>query len=112
MAFMKKTYNIDPAYEAQMQETDLDFRAHLLKIKSLGVDVLAIGGQLDAISRIAQQSIEVGIPSRVRRVRRIRRVECARARTRRRCGGRPHLRGRLQLQGRPSGRAGLRQTGE
>jgi len=68
MAFMKKTYSIDPAYEAQMQETDLDFRAHLLKIKSLGVDVLAIGGQLDAISRIAQQSIEVGIPSRVRRV--------------------------------------------
>ncbi len=68
MAFMKKTYSIDPAYEAQMQETDLDFRSHLLKIKSLGVDVLAIGGQLDAISRIAQQSIEVGIPSRVRRV--------------------------------------------
>jgi branched-chain amino acid transport system substrate-binding protein len=68
MAFMKKTYNIDPVYEAQMQETDLDFRAHLLKIKSLGVDVLAIGGQLDAIARISQQSYEVGIPSRVRRV--------------------------------------------
>ena len=67
-AFMKKTYNVDPVYEAQMQETDLDFRAHLLKIKSLGADVLAIGGQLDAISRISQQSIEVGIPSKVRRV--------------------------------------------
>ena len=66
--FMKKTYNVDPAYEAQMQETDLDFRAHLLKIKSLGVDVLAIGGQIDAIARISQQSIEVGIPSKVRRV--------------------------------------------
>ena len=63
MAFMKKTYNVDPAYEAQMQETDLDFRAHLLKIKSVGADVLAIGGQLDAIARISQQSIEVGIPS-------------------------------------------------
>ena len=68
MAFMKKTYNVDAAYEAQMQETDLDFRAHLLKIKSLGVDILAIGGQLDAIARVAQQSIEVGIPSKVRRV--------------------------------------------
>jgi branched-chain amino acid transport system substrate-binding protein len=68
MAFMKKTYNVDPVYEAQMQETDLDFRAHLLKIKSLGVDVLAIGGQLDAIARIAQQSLEVGIPTKVRRV--------------------------------------------
>jgi len=68
MAFMKKTYNVDPVYEAQMQETDLDFRAHLLKIKSVGAEVLAIGGQLDAIARIAQQSYEVGIPSRVRRV--------------------------------------------
>jgi branched-chain amino acid transport system substrate-binding protein len=68
MAFMKRTYNVEPAYESQMQENDLDFRAHLLKIKSLGVDVLAIGGQIDAIARIAQQSIEVGIPSKVRRV--------------------------------------------
>jgi branched-chain amino acid transport system substrate-binding protein len=67
-AFMKRTYNVDPVYEAQMQETDLDFRAHLLRIKTSGAEVLAIGGQLDAIARITQQSIEVGIPSRVRRV--------------------------------------------
>lgn len=67
-AFMKKTYNVDPAYEAQMQETDLDFRAHLLKIKAMNPEVLAIGGQLDAIARITQQSYEVGIPARVRRV--------------------------------------------
>jgi ABC-type branched-subunit amino acid transport system substrate-binding protein len=67
-SFMKKTYNVDPVYDAQMQETDLDFRAHLLKIKSLGADVLAIGGQLDAIARISQQSYEVGIPKKVRRV--------------------------------------------
>jgi branched-chain amino acid transport system substrate-binding protein len=68
MAFMKKTYNEEPVYETQMQETDLDFRAHLLKIKSLNPDVLAIGGQLDAIARITQQSYEVGIPKKVRRV--------------------------------------------
>jgi branched-chain amino acid transport system substrate-binding protein len=67
-AFMKKNYNVDPVYEAQMQETDLDFRSHLLKIKSMNPDVLAIGGQLDAIARITQQSYEVGIPARVRRV--------------------------------------------
>ncbi|MGQ0676859.1 MAG: ABC transporter substrate-binding protein [Rhodospirillales bacterium] len=66
--YMKSTYNADPLYEAQMQETDLDFRPHLLKIKSLNPDVLAIGGQIDAIARIAQQSYEVGIPSKVRRV--------------------------------------------
>jgi ABC-type branched-subunit amino acid transport system substrate-binding protein len=68
MAFMEKTYQEKPLYEAQMQETDLDFRAHLLKIKSLNPDVLAIGGQLDAIARITQQSYEVGIPKKVRRV--------------------------------------------
>ena len=68
MAFMKKTYNVEPVYEAQMQETDLDFRSHLLKIKSLNPEVLAIGGQHDAIARIAQQSHEVGIPAKVRRV--------------------------------------------
>jgi branched-chain amino acid transport system substrate-binding protein len=68
MSFMERTYNEKPVYEAQMQETDLDFRAHLLKIKSLNPDVLAIGGQLDAIARITQQSYEVGIPKKVRRV--------------------------------------------
>jgi len=68
MTYMRKTYNIEPLYEAQMQETDLDFRAHLLKIKSVNPEVLAIGGQLDAIARIVQQAIEVGIPARVRRV--------------------------------------------
>src|SRR5262249_5743589 len=51
MAFMRKTYNAEPVYEAQLQETDLDFRAHLLKVKSLNPDVLAIGGQHDAIAR-------------------------------------------------------------
>jgi branched-chain amino acid transport system substrate-binding protein len=68
MSFMERTYQEKPLYEAQMQETDLDFRAHLLKIKSLNPDVLAIGGQLDAIARITQQSYEVGIPKKVRRV--------------------------------------------
>ncbi len=67
-AFMRKTYKEEPVYEAQMQETDLDFRSHLLKIKSMNPDVLAIGGQLDAIARITQQSYEVGIPAKVRRV--------------------------------------------
>jgi branched-chain amino acid transport system substrate-binding protein len=65
MAFMRRTYQTEPLYEAQMQETDLDFRSHLLKIKSLNPEVLAIGGQLDAIARITQQALEVGIPTRV-----------------------------------------------
>ena len=88
-AFMKKTYNVDPVYEAQMQETDLDFRAHLLKIKSLGADVLAIGGQIDAISRISQQSIEVGIPVEGAPRRGLGRLERAGAGACRRRGRRP-----------------------
>ena len=66
--YMKKNYNVDPVYEAQMQETDLDFRSHLLKIKSLNPEILAIGGQADALARQAQQSFEVGIPKSVWRV--------------------------------------------
>ena len=66
--YMRKTYNVEPAYEAQMQETDLDFRAHLLKIKAVNPDVLAIGGQADTLAREAQQSYEVGIPRRIVRV--------------------------------------------
>jgi branched-chain amino acid transport system substrate-binding protein len=67
-AYMKRNYNVDPVYDAQMQETDLDFRAHLLKIKSLNPEVIAIGGQHDALARIMQQSYEVGISSKVPRV--------------------------------------------
>jgi branched-chain amino acid transport system substrate-binding protein len=66
--FMKTTYQVEPVLMAQQQETDLDFRSNLLKIKSLGPDVLAIGGQSDAISRIVAQALEVGIPSKVARV--------------------------------------------
>lgn len=68
MDYMRDTYQVEPVYTAQMQETDLDFRSHLLKIKSLEPEVLAIGGQADAIARIAQQSYEVGIPAEVVRV--------------------------------------------
>lgn len=66
--YMKKTYNVEPIYEAQMQETDLDFRSHLLRIKALNPEILAIAGQADALARQAQQSFEVGIPKGVWRV--------------------------------------------
>lgn len=66
--YMRKYYHVEPVYEAQMQETDLDFRSHLLKIKSLNPEILAIAGQADALARQAQQSFEVGIPKSVWRV--------------------------------------------
>jgi branched-chain amino acid transport system substrate-binding protein len=66
--FMKDTYGVDPVFSAQQQETDVDFRANLLKIKSLAPEVLALAGQSDAISRILTQALEVGIPRKVARV--------------------------------------------
>jgi branched-chain amino acid transport system substrate-binding protein len=66
--FMKDTYQVEPVYSAQQQETDLDFRSNLLKIKSLGPDVLALAGQSDSIARIVTQALEVGIPRKVARV--------------------------------------------
>jgi len=66
--YMKKYYNVDPVFETQMQETDLDFRSHLLKIKATNPQILAIAGQADALARQAQQSFEVGIPKSVWRV--------------------------------------------
>ena len=66
--YMKDTYEVDPVFSAQQQETDLDFRSNLLKIKSLSPDVLALAGQSDAIARIVTQALEVGIPRKVARV--------------------------------------------
>jgi branched-chain amino acid transport system substrate-binding protein len=66
--FMKDTYGVDPIFSAQQQETDVDFRSNLLKIKSLNPDVLALAGQSDGISRIVTQALEVGIPRKVARV--------------------------------------------
>jgi len=66
--FMKDTYEVEPLFSAQQQETDLDFRSNLLKIKSLSPDVLALAGQSDAIARIVTQALEVGIPPKVARV--------------------------------------------
>ncbi len=110
-SFMKKTYNVDPVYDAQMQETDLDFRAHLLKIKSLGADVLAIGGQLDAIARITQQSYEVGIPKKVRRVAASAASNAPVPELAGDAAVGPDLRRRLQLQGRAAGGEGVREAG-
>jgi branched-chain amino acid transport system substrate-binding protein len=66
--FMKDTYQVEPLFSAQQQETDVDFRSNLLKIKSLGPEVLSLAGQSDAISRILTQALEVGIPRKVARV--------------------------------------------
>jgi branched-chain amino acid transport system substrate-binding protein len=66
--YMKQFFGAEPVFQSQMQETDLDFRSHLLKVKAANPEILAIGGQSDAMARQAQQSFEVGIPKSVWRV--------------------------------------------
>jgi branched-chain amino acid transport system substrate-binding protein len=42
--YMKKNYGVEPAYVAQVQEKEIDFRAHLLKIKAAKPDAIYFGG--------------------------------------------------------------------
>jgi ABC-type branched-subunit amino acid transport system substrate-binding protein len=63
--YMKKNYGVEPAYVAQVQEKEIDFRAHLLKIKAAKPDAIYFGGLQDPIARFLVQSYEVGIPASV-----------------------------------------------
>jgi ABC-type branched-subunit amino acid transport system substrate-binding protein len=63
--YMKANYGVEPAYVAQVQEKEIDFRAHLLKIRELEPDALYFGGLQEPIARFLVQSYEVGIPASV-----------------------------------------------
>lgn len=63
--YMKKNYSAEPVYVAQVQEKEIDFRAHLLKIKAAKPDAIYFGGLQDPIARFLVQSYEVGIPASV-----------------------------------------------
>jgi ABC-type branched-subunit amino acid transport system substrate-binding protein len=64
---MRDMYGVEPAYVAQGQEKEIDFRSNLLKIKDLNPDAIYIAGQAEAIARFLVQSYEVGIPASVAR---------------------------------------------
>ena len=65
---MRTHYAVEPVYAARVQEKEIDFRSHLLKIKELNPDVLVIATLNEPMARALVQSYEVGIPRSVRRV--------------------------------------------
>lgn len=62
---MRDIYGVEPVYEAQTQEKEIDFRSHLLKIRELEPDAIYFGGLAEPIARFLVQSYEVGIPASV-----------------------------------------------
>ncbi len=65
---MKSQHGADPAYVAQVQEKEVDFRTHMQKIKSAGVDGIMIAALAETMARALTQSYEAGIPASVRRI--------------------------------------------
>ncbi len=67
-AQMMKQFNAEPAYVAQVQEKEVDFRTHMQKIKSAGVDGIMIAALAETMARALIQSYEAGISESVRRI--------------------------------------------
>ena len=67
-AQMKSQHGTEPAYVAQVQEKEVDFRTHMQKIKSAGVDGIMVAALAETMSRALIQSYEAGIGSDVRRI--------------------------------------------
>ena len=67
-AQMKSQHGANPAYVAQVQEKEVDFRTHMQKIKSAGVDGIMVAALAETMSRALIQSYEAGIGTDVRRI--------------------------------------------
>ena len=67
-AQMKSQHGADPAYVAQVQEKEVDFRTHMQKIKSAGVEGIMVAALAETMSRALIQSYEAGIGTDVRRI--------------------------------------------
>lgn len=65
---MKAQHGAEPAYVAQVQEKEVDFRTHMQKIKSANVDGIMIAALAETMARALIQSYEAGIPASVRRI--------------------------------------------
>ena len=67
-AQMRSQHGAEPAYVAQVQEKEVDFRTHMHKIKSNNVDGIMIAALAETMARALIQSYEAGIDKRVRRI--------------------------------------------
>ncbi len=65
---MRSLHGVEPAYVAQVQEKEIDFRSHMLKIKDMNPDAVFIAGLQEPMARALVQSYEVGIPESVSRI--------------------------------------------
>ena len=65
---MRQLHGVEPAYVAQVQEKEIDFRSHMLKIKDLNPDAVFIAALQEPMARALVQSYEVGIPEEVSRI--------------------------------------------
>ncbi len=67
-AQMRSQFGAAPAYVAQVQEKEVDFRTHMLKIRGKKVDGIMVAALTETMSRAPIQSYEAGIGPEVRRI--------------------------------------------
>jgi branched-chain amino acid transport system substrate-binding protein len=65
---MRARFGVDPAYRADVQEKEVDFRSHMQKIKSMNVDGILVAALAETMARALIQSYEAGIGEDVRRI--------------------------------------------
>ncbi len=65
---MRMHHGAEPVYVAQVQEKEVDFRTHMQKIKSAGVDGIMVAALAETMARALVQSYEAGIGPDVRRI--------------------------------------------
>ena len=65
---IKKRFGVEPAYVADVQEKEVDFRSHMQKIKSMNVDGIMVAALAETMARALVQSYEAGIGEDVRRI--------------------------------------------
>lgn len=65
---MREQCGGEPVYSAQVQEKEIDFRSHMLKIKAMKPDGLFIAALQEPMARALVQSYEVGVPESVKRI--------------------------------------------
>lgn len=65
---MRIQFGAEPAYVANVQEKEVDFRSHMQKIKALKVDGIMIAALAETMARALVQSYEAGINESVNRI--------------------------------------------
>jgi len=65
---MRARFGAEPAYRADVQEKEVDFRSHMQKIKSMNVDGILVAALAETMARALVQSYEAGIGEDVRRI--------------------------------------------